>query len=48
MPACDEEEKPGPNTVEDIRRGYYAVFDAFFVTDEGHLSNNFCPPKELR
>ncbi|MYC30988.1 MAG: DUF11 domain-containing protein [Chloroflexi bacterium] len=44
VPACDEEEKPGPNTVEDIRQGYYAVFDAFFVADEGHLSNNFCPP----
>ena len=24
--------------------GYYAVFDAFWDYEVGHLSNNFCPP----
>ena len=42
---CDEESKPGPNTVDEIRAGYYAVFDGYWVADEGHLSNNFCPPE---
>ena len=42
---CDEESKPSPNTVDEIRAGYYAVFDGYWVADEQHLSNNFCPPR---
>ncbi len=42
---CSEEAVPGPRTVRLIRDGYYAVFDAFWDYEVGHLSNNFCPPK---
>ena len=41
---CSEEAVPGPNTAGIIRDGYYAVFDAFWDYEVGHLSNNFCPP----
>ena len=41
---CDEESSPGPNTKDIISEGYYPVFDAWWVEDEGHLSMNFCPP----
>ena len=43
--ACNEASKPGPNTVDEISAGYYAVFDAFWADEEEHLSNNFCPPR---
>ena len=45
VPACDEESKPAANAVDEISTGYYAVFDGYWVADEGHLSNNFCPPR---
>ncbi len=41
---CSEEAKPD-NAVGVISDGYYAVFDAFWDYEVGHLSNNFCPPK---
>ena len=42
---CSEEAQPNSRTVGEIRNGYYAVFDAFWDYEVGHLSNNFCPPK---
>lgn len=42
---CSEEATPDANTVGIIRQGYYAVFDAFWDYEVGHLSNNFCPPE---
>ena len=42
---CSEEAQPDENTVSVIREGYYAVFDAFWDYEVGHLSDNFCPPK---
>ena len=41
---CSEEAQPDASTVGEIRNGYYAVFDAFWDYEVGHLSNNFCPP----
>ena len=41
---CSEEAQPGPDTTEVIDSGYYALFDAFWDYEVGHLSNNFCPP----
>ena len=42
---CSEEVEPDANTTELARDSYYAVFDAFWDYEVGHLSNNFCPPK---
>ena len=42
---CSEEVEPDANTVGVIDEGYYAVFDAFWDYEVGHLSNNFCPPE---
>ena len=42
---CSEEAVPDANTVSVISEGYYAVFDAFWDYEVGHLSDNFCPPK---
>ena len=42
---CSEEVEPDANTVGLVNEGYYAVFDAFWDYEVGHLSNNFCPPK---
>ena len=42
---CTEEEEPDASTVPIINEGYYAVFDAFWDYEDGHQSNNFCPPK---
>ncbi len=42
---CSEEAVPDASTVGIVRQGYYAVFDAFWDYEVGHLSNNFCPPK---
>ena len=42
---CSEEVEPDADTVRLIRDGYYAVFDAFWDYEVGHLSNNFCPPE---
>ena len=42
---CSEEAQPDANTEGEIREGYYAVFDAFWDYEVGHLSNNFCPPE---
>ena len=43
---CSEEARPDANTTEEvIESGYYAVFDAFWDYEVGHLSNNFCPPE---
>ena len=49
---CSEEAQPDQNTVGVIRGptdgsgpDYYAVFDAFWDYEVGHLSDNFCPPK---
>ena len=41
---CTEEEEPDADTVPIISEGYYAVFDAFWDYEDGHPSNNFCPP----
>ena len=41
---CSEKAVPDANTVGIIRDGYYALFDAFWDYEVGHLSNNFCPP----
>ena len=41
---CSEEAKPDANTAGIISNGQYAVFDAFWDYEVGHLSNNFCPP----
>ena len=42
---CTEETEPADSDVEMISDGYYAVFDGFWDYEDGHLSNNFCPPK---
>ena len=42
---CSEEAQPDANTVSIISEGYYAVFDAFWDYEVGHLSDNFCPPE---
>ena len=42
---CTEESSPAVDTADIISEGYYAVFDAFWDYEDGHLSNNFCPPK---
>ena len=42
---CSEESQPDASTVSVITEGYYAVFDAFWDYEVGHLSDNFCPPK---
>ena len=42
---CSEESQPDSSTVSLISEGYYAVFDAFWDYEVGHLSDNFCPPK---
>ena len=42
---CSEEAEPDASTAEVIDDGYYAVFDAFWDYEVGHLSNNFCPPE---
>lgn len=42
---CSEEVQPDARTIGEIRDGYYAVFDAFWDYEVGHLSNNFCPPE---
>ena len=39
------EEKPLSPAAGIIDRDFYAVFDAFWDYEVGHLSNNFCPPK---
>ena len=36
---------PDASTVDIISEGYYAVFDAFWDYEDGHPSNNFCPPE---
>ena len=41
---CSEEAQPGPDTAAVISEGYYALFDAFWDYEVGHLSDNFCPP----
>ena len=41
---CSEEAEPDASTAKDLDRGHYAVFDAFWDYEVGHLSNNFCPP----
>ena len=41
---CTEETEPADSDVAMISDGYYAVFDAFWDYEDGHLSNNFCPP----
>ena len=48
---CSEEAKPDASTVSVIRGStkasapdFYAVFDAFWDYEVGHLSDNFCPP----
>ena len=41
---CSEEAQPDADTAKVIREGYYAVFDAFWDYEVGHLSDNFCPP----
>ena len=41
---CSEEAVPDANTASVISEGYYAVFDAFWDYEVGHLSDNFCPP----
>ena len=41
---CSEEAQPGPDTAGVISEGYYALFDAFWDYEVGHLSDNFCPP----
>ena len=41
---CSEEAQPDENTESVIREGYYALFDAFWDYEVGHLSDNFCPP----
>ena len=40
---CSEESQPDASTVSLITEGYYAVFDAFWDYEVGHLSDNFCP-----
>ena len=42
---CTEETEPADSDVAMISDGYYAVFDGFWDYEDGHLSNNFCPPK---
>ena len=42
---CSEEAEPDARTESVITDGYYAVFDAFWDYEVGHLSNNFCPPE---
>ena len=42
---CTEETEPADSDVAIISDGYYAVFDGFWDYEDGHLSNNFCPPK---
>ena len=42
---CSEEAQPDGSTAGEIREGYYAVFDAFWDYEVGHLSNNFCSSK---
>ena len=42
---CSEEVEPDAYTAELAGPAYYAVFDAFWDYEVGHLSNNFCPPK---
>ena len=42
---CSEEAQPDAETAKVIREGYYAVFDAFWDYEVGHLSDNFCPPE---
>ena len=42
---CTEEEEPDDRTVPTVGRGYYAIFDAFWDYEDGHPSNNFCPPR---
>ena len=42
---CTEEEEPDADTAPIISEGYYAVFDAFWDYEDGHPSNNFCPPE---
>ena len=48
---CSEEAVPDASTVKVIRGStaedapdFYAVFDAFWDYEVGHLSDNFCPP----
>ena len=42
---CTEEVEAAASDVAIISDGYYAVFDGFWDYEDGHLSNNFCPPK---
>ena len=42
---CTEESLPDASTAPLISEGYYAVFDAFWDYEDGHQSNNFCPPE---
>ena len=42
---CSEEAQPDADTAKVIREGYYAVFDAFWDYEVGHMSDNFCPPE---
>ncbi len=42
---CSEAAQPDGDTVSVISEGYYAVFDAFWDYEAGHLSDNFCPPE---
>ena len=42
---CSEEVEPDAYTAELAGPAYYAIFDAFWDYEVGHLSNNFCPPK---
>ena len=42
---CTEESSPGAGTADIVSDGHYAVFDAFWDYEDGHPSNNFCPPQ---
>ena len=44
---CSEEAKPDDQTAKVLDGGDYAVFDAFWDYEVGHLSNNFCPPSTV-
>ena len=42
---CSEEAEPDASTKKVIDGGHYALFDAFWDYEVGHMSNNFCPPE---
>ncbi len=44
---CSEKAEPDDQTAKVINGGHYAVFDAFWDYEVGHLSNNFCPPSVM-